>query len=275
MATQSAEAPNRVNKIALDYSGFGAHRDEFTLQDHLGRRLLIRAIGEVVAKDKPPMVLGLHGDWGSGKSSALRSIRYHLTNDNALGETVADLDGGLHSGHVVTVWFEAWRYQNEPAPVVALIQEIRRGLSLWQRGTSKAKKLGTVAAESLLNSLDKAAKLVGMESLPVSAKDIQSIGEKYERDNLETRLPTDSVQEYLRQAIGALLPHENKNLPSPRVVVFIDDLDRCSAESAYRLLEGLKIYLSLDNCVFVLGMNQQVVIEALAERMKKDDKTPP
>lgn len=266
-----ASAPNRVNPVTLDYLGYGAHRDDYTLMDHLDRRAVVRAVGEVVAKDHPPMVLGLHGDWGSGKTSTLRAIRFHLTNDNPLSESVNGLVGGVHSGHVVTVWFEAWRYQNEAAPVVALIQEMRRQLSLWQKANREIAKLTAVAAQSLLDSLDKAAKLIGIESLPFSAATIQTTGERYERDRLDQALPTDSIQEFLRQAIEGLLPPERKGFPKPRIVVFIDDLDRCSAELAYRLLEGLKIYLNLTNCVFILGMNQQVVIEAIAERLKKDD----
>ena len=61
-----------------------------------------------------------------------------------------------------------------------------------------------------------------------------------------------------------------KNGASPRLAVFIDDVDRCEPEAAYRLLEGLKIYLTLDNCVFVLGMNQKAIEEAIATRMGTD-----
>ena len=266
-------APNRVNTVQLDYLGYGAHRDDFTILDNLDRRTLVRTISEVVAKDGAPMVLGLHGDWGSGKTSALRAMRFHLTGENPNSETIdgQDIAEGLFRAHVVTVWFEAWRYQNEPSPIVALIQEMRRQLSLWQKANQKITKLGTVAAESLLDSLDKVAKLIGVESLPFSPKEIRATGEKYERERYEQRLPTDSIQEFLRQAIEGLLPPQRRDFPKPRVVVFIDDLDRCSAEAAYRLLEGLKIYMQLSNCVFLLGMNQQVVIEAIAERLKKDE----
>lgn len=269
-------AANRSNDIELTHLGRGAHSDDFTIRDHLDRRWQVRAMAEQIAKDKAPLVLGLHGDWGSGKTSALRALRFHLTGENVHKEELKTEDAiepGRYDTYVFTVWFEAWRYQNEAVPVVALLQQMRRQLSANQKIVGALHKLGTVALDTALANLDRVIKLVSLESLPLSAKDAREAGERYEREHLSQALATDAIQAHLEDAIAKLLPsasNDAKDAPAPRVVVFIDDLDRCAADTAFRLLEGLKIYLQLKNCVFVLGMNQQVVVEAIAERLKKD-----
>ena len=90
---------------------------------------------------------------------------------------------------------------------------------------------------------------------------------EWEIKNLAASLPSHTLREHLREAIGQLLPKEKKDFPPPRLAVFIDDIDRCEPDVAYRLLEGLKIYLTLDNCVFILGMNQKAVEDAIGSRM--------
>ncbi len=83
----------------------------------------------------------------------------------------------------------------------------------------------------------------------------------------EESLTTDRVRKLLEEAIGKVLHTITPNAPGAnprRLVVFIDDLDRCEPDAVFRVLQSIKVYLSLSNCVFVLGINQQAIIEALA-----------
>jgi hypothetical protein len=244
--------------------------DHPTLEDCVERSKLVRHVAEQLAGCRPPQAFGVHGDWGAGKSSFLHQLRYHLTGEGLPGQPdgKAKVAKGNYKHRVVTVWFEAWRYQHEAVPVVALIQEIRRQFPLAEKVKDKFAKTGEVTFRSVLNGLDDAAKLIGLEAVPFGAKRIQDIGEQWERDHLAQRLATDSLQEYLTKVIEQLLKTiSTRSNPNVRLVVLIDDLDRCGSEAAYRLLEGLKIYLNLPNCVFVLGMNQQAVVDAIAQNL--------
>lgn len=249
------------------------HNDESTLSDQLGRTDLRNEFGRAIARCKPPHVFGLHGEWGSGKTSFLRQLRFELDNIKD-GDDGHGLTSNHFGNHVVTVWFEAWRYQSEPLPVIALLQEIRRELerrSLLKGLGGKTKKLAEISVRSLLNGFDDVAKLLKLEG--VATKGIQAAGENWEKEHLQARLGTDSVRDFLEKAVGGLLNYKAKDSQegTARVVVFIDDLDRCQPGTAFKLLEALKIHLSLPNCVFVLGMNQQTVVEAIASEIKRDE----
>ena len=59
-----------------------------------------------------------------------------------------------------------------------------------------------------------------------------------------------------------------------RIVVFVDDLDRCLPESALQVLESMKLFFDLEGFVFVVGLDQEVVehvIDLKVRPVKGDD----
>ncbi len=245
------------------------HNDEPTLRDRLRRDALIKEVGEAIATCKPPQVFGIHGDWGLGKTSFLHQVRYHLTGDNPQAfDTINAPSRSKSGGRIQTVWFDAWRYHAEAVPVVALLQEMRAQMSAAALRASAAKRLGEVAVKGVLLGLDEVTKKIGFQY----AK-FQRASREWDAENLAATLPSEVLRRNLQETIRLLLPNgevdasaDDPGNPS-RLVVFVDDLDRCEPEAAYRLLEGLKVYLTLNNCVFVLGLNQRAVEGAIASRL--------
>jgi hypothetical protein len=256
-------------------------------QDLLGRRQLLNEVKHAISQGTPPQVFGIHGDWGSGKTSFLRQVRYELTGERVLGpheevtddeQKKADKYAAEHP-HITAIWFEAWRYQNESAPIVALLHEIRSQMT-WRshaaaKTTQAVKKYSAVAIRGGLLQMEQVTKMIGFQ-----ASKVQEAGETWEREHLAVALPSDQIRALLDEVLGQLLPETGKRDKkwdaNRRLVVFIDDLDRCEPETAFRLLEGIKIYLNLTRCVFVLGLNQREIERAIAKfipsaKSEKDD----
>lgn len=257
------------------------YNDEPVLHDRLRRTRLVAEIARSVARCQPPQVFGVHGDWGLGKTSLLHQIQCYLTGQcpqqsdeevscyRKLLKELGDDGAGRDVETVRVVWFEAWRYQNEAVPVVALLHEMRSQLSWHIRLGKRLTKLASVAVQGALVSMEDLTKKIGFQ-----ASKFEKAGEKWEREHLAATLPSHTIREQLERAIHGLLSPgvaQAKKRRERRVVVMIDDLDRCDPEAAYRLLEGLKIYLTLPNCVFVLGMNQRIVEDAVAHHLPLAD----
>ena len=255
------------------------HNDEPSLVDALERRALIEEVGEAIVHCTPPQVFGVHGDWGLGKTSFLHQVQWYLTGkcpqqpesvtkkmerraQKAQGDASTQRCG-VHGKVIQAVWFDAWRYQNEAAPVVALLHEMRAQLSWRGRAAGTASRAAEVLTRGALLSLEELTKQIGFQY-----SKFRQASREWESENLAAKLPSHTLREHLCEAIRQILSEDDGNENTTRLVVFIDDVDRCESEAAYRLLEGLKIYLTLDNCVFVLGMNQRAIEEAVAHRIK-------
>ena len=257
------------------------------------RMRILRSLARDLAQCEPPTVFGLHGDWGAGKTSFLARLFLELSAEGKcppcrrLDEFKQaenwQRDGEIEEVHrrVLPVWFEAWRYQAEPVPVVALLHEIRRqveadaGAFDWLK--SKAEKLAWLGRHAAGQMLDKTGLKIGLESpklasavvggvkaeLSTGLPSFRAAGEAYDARHFAGRLTTDALRTELEESIDLLMPDDKTE--GRRLVIFVDDLDRCDPEAAWRLLEGIKVYLSLKNCVFLLGINQREIERAIAK----------
>jgi formylglycine-generating enzyme required for sulfatase activity len=57
-----------------------------------------------------------------------------------------------------------------------------------------------------------------------------------------------------------------------RLVVFVDDLDRCLPEKAIQVLEAIKLFLDVPGCLFVLGLDPEAVEAAVRARYRGEVK---
>ncbi len=245
------------------------HNDAPQIDCQLRRGDLRKHILEVIKGATPPKTLAIHGTWGTGKTSLMAQLYTELGGDYKF-KPVKKIEKNDLKNQVI--WFDAWQYQHEENILVPLLHEIRAQLT-W-----KYKFVNTVG-EAVVPGL-----LAALQSIDLTLGKVVSVkgfGEKFTKnaqEYLKERFANDLSSELLRkmlqEAISQLLGldkivYNTKNTDGRKLIVFIDDLDRCEPDTAYKVLEAIKVYLNLDNCLFVLGMDMQEVERMLARKYEK------
>ena len=118
-----------------------------------------RAFADIITHSPPQFAIAVFGDSGSGKTTLMRAIERDLNRpDPAVGSRP----------DVVTVWFNAWRYEREPHLIVPMLDTLREALVEWAanraqaEGASSARKAATKvgrAARALLAGFSLTARL--------------------------------------------------------------------------------------------------------------------
>lgn len=189
---------------------------------------------------------------------------------------------------VVPIWFSPWRYQNDPNPMVPLLHTMREQLSAWAQRTESLSKVARSVLSAGMDVLghlaDSASSILGFKTkafseLPKAAR-AALISEEQKR--YDTKTDTERFNLLFEEAIARILgvqvdKNEERNLEEPlpgnhRLIIFIDDLDRCEGATAVKLLEAIKLYLSTKYCVFVLGLDFTAVEHAIETHWEKHPK---
>lgn len=232
-----------------------------------------KVIAEATVESKNPLTVGVYGRWGTGKTSLMRLIRQQVS---------------AQATPTVAVWFNAWRYEKEAHLIVPLLatinkeiqQQIEAGTSKWdaavKEGAGKVKNALRAIAYVFSISGKVGIPLISEAEVNLSGKDMVERYQELTKDTMLSRsLYFDAFDELdtlaKLAADGKKEGAQDPNRPKPpRIVVFIDDLDRCFPPRAVELLENIKLVLHQPGFAFVLGVNDTIIREFVKTKYQKE-----
>ena len=248
-----------------------------TDKDLLGFSVHANLIKDVVTNVKNlPITIGLYGDWGSGKSSVLKILEKELEEDK----------------DSIVIYFDGWTFESFDDAKLALIQGIVDELEKSEKFKEKVKD----KAEDIVNAFSKLKRSINwMRILKVTAKSAIPVlsasmtgglsvipmlisAFQEHKDDLTDILTGEKAEEFLKDIIGtdkeekkyaAVREFRNdfsdliKKSRYEKVIILIDDLDRCLPRHIIENLEAIKLFLNVPGTAFVIAADEYIVSNAI------------
>lgn len=304
--------------------------DNETKLDLLNNQAIAKTIVSIIKDSKESVSLGVHGDWGAGKSSILAMVEDILNPKRSEDDTdpedtdeddfdwdewdeedpedAAEDETGLPVSGCITVRFNSWQYQGFEDAKIALMSAIVKALqkeakSFYKEHPIKGafKKIketckriwGNLDKLSLAKNTAKIGVSVATGTAPLALLNIGA-----EQAN---KILTDETarNDFISKA-GALLKPSSSETSSykemadfranykelfkaahiEKLVVLIDDLDRCLPKVAIETLEAVRMFLAMENTAFIIAADDEMIrysvkeyFPRISEKHKDDDES--
>lgn len=231
-----------------------------------------------IGTDEEPLTVGIFGLWGAGKSTLL-----NLIGKNYEGNKDA-----------IYVSINAWMFENYEDAKTAIMEALLRELKDNEKIPIKIRKsfvslikkidflkVGTKAAATaapVIASFVTGNPLPLVLNLPNEAKEIEtaikSVSDSVRGIKDDYLKDDETVDDSVVNNIRNFRNEFEKTLESEeinRVVVLIDDLDRCQPERIIETLEAIKLFLSVKKTTFIIAADENVIQYAIKKKYPNID----
>lgn len=213
-----------------------------------------------------PFTVMISGGWGTGKSSSMVWLheQFRLWNDGKPDDGV----------HIDATWFYPWKYQDKEDVWRGLIATVILATIDFEnvdmaKVVTAAKQFGSFLGGSFLRVLGglEAKAKVGGADVSFKGQALQGILEEWGKHITPHRAYFNDFEHAFEHWVKANYDDSGADHKErKRLVVFIDDLDRCMPDIALQVLEALKLYLNVQSLVFVIGVDKKVIDGIVARR---------
>ena len=220
--------------------------------DLLGVDRYVMALSQFISVAQMPTTLAIQGEWGSGKTSLMNQVRYKLC------EMPGEVDPQkLYHG----IWINTWQYALMRSPEEALISVIQ-GITAEVLDIMRCYQSSLSGAISKVGGMfGKLAKVGAKAAVTAAGADASLLDELTASGG---QAGAASFRQALCDAISDCLEEDRKAGNNKRgFIFFIDDLDRLDPPVAVQILELLKNLFEVDNCIFILAIDYEVVVKGL------------
>ena len=224
---------NAISDETKDLLDFGRYVDPLVA-------LLVNPVTET------PFTVGVFGTWGSGKTSLLKLLDARLQKD--------------YQDKFLRVWFNPWVHRAEPNLLVALLHTLHDALDAQPGNKFKE------SAKRIFDVLVRLGADLFLKHVTANAVSVEAL-EKLEQQYLKTHGRVESEMRNLRQTLQA---EANKLAEKgTKLVLIVDDLDRCEPSQIIELLESIKLFFDLEHLFIILAVDKEIVDRGVQIKYKE------
>jgi len=211
-------------------------------------RLLFTDYGKVLAQlcqsCETPMTIGIHGSWGTGKTTLLKLVEKELEDSPSSFQII---------------WFNAWKFQHEEEPwkamILLLFDALEKKIRILKRAKLELRKIFKRISLPVLTK--EIINLVVLKKIDLG--EIENI-DKFNKKVYAIASLADLFSLFVRETLK----------DDERLVIFIDDLERCSREQSLEILEMIRLFLEFPNCIYLIAFDKNKILEGLRKTKKLD-----
>ena len=281
--------------------------DEWVLSDDFGLAGAGDALARLALEAQPPFTIAVTGKWGTGKTSVLRrafatlggqpvsqalpmgenkredhgadwdALKFSCPERTPRLDWNEDLKGSAEQS--MCIWYSPWQHQSEANPIIPLLMELRQQFTGKDKLKGFARQSALAAITLLKQATDAAISLHAGKPVKFVSGTTEAVRKAWQGGDAKLVQPgdgqrfhllfEDAVETLLKSLQAAARTTVSELSATARLIIFIDDLDRCEEQAVISLLEAIKLYLGTQRCVFVLGIDDTALLGTLRRVWKE------